>query len=191
MPRTEKQNQAIRDKRKAKITQEGIKLISMHGLNEVVIDDIAKEVGCSHGLFYHYYKKTEDLYAEIPTFMMESKKIRPYVDKYLVMGEMKPDEAIKHLAKELENLPSYPKLVLYTADVVFTSICSLKDFGFYDFFINLFEKGQKEGTIKEANPEALLLILLDVIDGYITRCIKMGPDTRKIPSDIFAGIFLK
>ncbi len=191
MPRTEKQNQAIRDKRKNKITQEGIKLISMRGLNEVVIDDIAKEVGCSHGLFYHYYKKTEDLYAEIPKFMMESKKIRPYVDKYLVINDMKPDEAIKHIAKEFEELPSYPKLALYTADIIFTSTYSLKDFGYYDFFVNLFKRGQEEGTIKDGDPEAMLLIFMDVVDGYVTRAIKMGPEAKKMPANLFAGIFLK
>lgn len=191
MPRTEKQNQAIRDKRKNKITQEGIKLISMRGLNEVVIDDIAKEVGCSHGLFYHYYKKTEDLYAEIPKFMMESKKIRPYVDKYLAINDMKPDEAIRHIANEFEELPSYPKLALYTADIIFTSTISLKDFGYYDFFVNLFKRGQEEGTIKDGDPEAMLLIFMDVVDGYVTRAIKMGPEAKKMPANLFAGIFLK
>lgn len=163
----------------------------MRGLNEVVIDDIAKEVGCSHGLFYHYYKKTEDLYAEIPKFMMESKKIRPYVDKYLVINDMKPDEAIKHIAKEFEELPSYPKLALYTADIIFTSTYSLKDFGYYDFFVNLFKRGQEEGTIKDGDPEAMLLIFMDVVDGYVTRAIKMGPEAKKMPANLFAGIFLK
>ncbi len=190
MPRTAKQNQAIRDKRKSKITLEGIRLISLYGLENVVIDDIAKEVGCSHGLFYHYFKKTEDLYAEIPQFILESKKFAPYVAKYLPMKDMNPRDAINLMSKNLEDLPNYPKIVLHAADIIFTSTLSLKDFGYYDFFIKLIEDGQKEGYIREGDPEILLMLCVDVIDGYVTRAIKRGSEAKPIPAELLSGLLI-
>lgn len=191
MPRTAKQNQAIRDKRKAKITQEGIKLISLYGLNNVVIDDIAKEVGCSHGLFYHYYKRTEDLYAEIPSFILSSKRFSAYINKYVAIKDLAPAEAIKLLGKNLEELPSYPALVLHAAHIIFSSEQSLKDFGYYDFFVKLIKKGQKDGSFKTGKVETLLTLLLDVIGGYISRVLRDGDKATVIPGELLAGVILK
>lgn len=191
MPRTDEQNQAIRDKRKTKITAAGIKLISIYGLNNVVVDDIAKEVGCSHGLFYHYYTKTEDLYAEIPTFILENKKICAYSAKYEPMAAMSPAGVINLIAKNLEELPAYPSLVLHTAHIVFASKQSLKDFGYYDFCIKTIEEGQKEGTIKDGDPEAMMSLFIDTVGGYISRCIREGREASPIPAKLLAGSFLK
>ncbi len=191
MPRTAKQNQAIRDKRKAKITQEGIKLISLYGLNNVVIDDIAKEVGCSHGLFYHYYKRTEDLYADIPAFILNSKRLSTYVNKYTPIKDLSPAEGLKLFSKNMEELPSYPTLALHTANIIFSSEQAMKDFGYYDFYIRKIKEGQKDGTFKEADPETLLVLFLDVIGGYIGRVLKEGSKATAIPADLLAGVLLK
>lgn len=191
MPRTAKQNQAIRDKRKAKITAEGIKLISIYGLNNVVIDDIAKEVGCSHGLFYHYYKRIEDLYAAIPEFINESKKISSYTAKYLPVAELPAAEGLRLFAKNLEDLPSYPSLVLHTAHIVFSTRESLEFFNYLNFFKKLVIDGQASGEVKEGDPDALLDLLLDTLGGYIERVIREGSTARPIPADLFAGILLK
>ena len=197
MPRTAKQNQVIRDKRKAKITAEGIKLISQKGLKEVVIDDIAKEVGCSHGLFYHYYKRTEDLYAAIPDFIHSSKKVEPFCKLYAPLRDAKGKEGIELLAKNFEDLPNYPELLLHLMHVVFESRESLSFFKRSDgqpmlkIFEDLVRHGQKEGVVKDGKVDELIDLLLDTLNGYIARVLKEGKNAKPLKAELFAKILLK
>lgn len=64
MPRTFKQNEEIKDKRKAQILEKSLILFANVGIKNVTMDEISKYVGCSHGLLYHYFSSKEDLYEE-------------------------------------------------------------------------------------------------------------------------------
>jgi AcrR family transcriptional regulator len=73
MPRTNEDNQAIKDERKSKIMKASLRLFSTVGYDTVTINDITKTAHCSHGLFYHYFASKEELFHAI---MEESKKNR-------------------------------------------------------------------------------------------------------------------
>ncbi len=62
MPRTEKENERIREKRKNEILDAAIEVFAKKGYEKASCDDINKKVGCSHGLFYRYFKSKEDIY---------------------------------------------------------------------------------------------------------------------------------
>lgn len=64
MPRTFKQNEEIKDKRKNQILEKSLILFANIGIKNVTMDEISKYVGCSHGLLYHYFSSKEDLYNE-------------------------------------------------------------------------------------------------------------------------------
>lgn len=199
MPRTPKQNQIIRDKRKAKITAKGIELISKKGLSEVVIDDIAKEVGCSHGLFYHYFKKTEDLYAYIPEFIETNKKIEPYRINYEALKSAGGAEGIKLLSEYFAKINEYPDLVVHLIHVVYADADSLAFFTatdgkthILDIVNQILAKAKEEGATKDETPEKLLTFYLDALNGYVHRRIRLGKEkTEPVSPELLAGLILK
>lgn len=65
MPKTTKQFEEIKDKRRTQILNTAVKLFCEHGLADYSIDDICKKCKISHGLFYHYFDSKEDIQKEI------------------------------------------------------------------------------------------------------------------------------
>lgn len=65
MPRTEKQNQTLRDARKEQILQAATKVFARRGMVAAKISDIAKEAQLSHGLVYHYFSSKEEIFIDL------------------------------------------------------------------------------------------------------------------------------
>lgn len=65
MPRTREQYEEIKKRRKEEILLTALKLFCKKGYEATSVDDIAAEVGCSHGLFYHYYKGKQEIFDNI------------------------------------------------------------------------------------------------------------------------------
>jgi AcrR family transcriptional regulator len=64
-PRSNEENQRIRDERRQQILFAAARVFARRGLAATKIADIAAEVGMSHGLVYHYFPSKEDLFAEL------------------------------------------------------------------------------------------------------------------------------
>ena len=60
-PRTDIQNQKIREGSISKILEAAFRLMAMHGYESTSISQIAKEAGVSKGLVYNYFESKEDL----------------------------------------------------------------------------------------------------------------------------------
>lgn len=50
---------------KNKIYECGVNLISIHGFDEITVEQIAKEAGVSVGTYYYYFKSKFELFSEI------------------------------------------------------------------------------------------------------------------------------
>lgn len=61
MPRTQEENERIRQQAKAKIREAAIELFMRKGYHATSIDDVSKHAGVSKGLLYNYYKGKEEL----------------------------------------------------------------------------------------------------------------------------------
>ncbi len=57
----ELKKQARTEQKKKEIINGAIKAFCRSSVDSTTVDDICKEVGCSHGLFYHYFKDIDDL----------------------------------------------------------------------------------------------------------------------------------
>src|SRR5579884_3164066 len=64
-PRTEEQNQKIKDERHEQILQAGIAVFAHKGFAATKITDIAAAANMSHGLIYHYFTSKEAVYVAI------------------------------------------------------------------------------------------------------------------------------
>ena len=60
MPRSPEQNQIVKDRRKAKLLDNALKVFAIKGYSNTSIDSITKAARCSHGLFYHYFDSKEE-----------------------------------------------------------------------------------------------------------------------------------
>lgn len=64
-PKTQEQNEEIRQERKEQILQTGLRLFAENGYEATSISKIAKEAGVSKGLMYNYFASKEALMEEI------------------------------------------------------------------------------------------------------------------------------
>lgn len=65
MPKTKNQNAIIKSKRRNEIIRCTTYIFATTEYNNVTIDGIANEIGCSHGLFYHYFKNKEEIFGAV------------------------------------------------------------------------------------------------------------------------------
>ncbi|ATO28727.1 TetR family transcriptional regulator [Bacillus atrophaeus] len=63
MPRSQKENERIRQLAKENIRSAAMRLFIKQGYHATSISDVAKEAGISKGLLYNYYKGKEELLA--------------------------------------------------------------------------------------------------------------------------------
>jgi len=65
MPRTEAENQRIRDERREQILQAAIQVFARQGYAATKIADIADAAHSSHGLVYHYFESKEVIFMTL------------------------------------------------------------------------------------------------------------------------------
>src|SRR5713226_3395784 len=65
MPRTEEENQLIREEQKRKILDAARKVFAHKGLAATKMSDIAAAADVSYGLVYHYFPNKEKIFAEL------------------------------------------------------------------------------------------------------------------------------
>ncbi|QTD40524.1 TetR/AcrR family transcriptional regulator [Sporosarcina sp. Te-1] len=65
MPKTEQQNQELRDARREQILRVATSIFARRGMAGTKISDIAKEAQLSHGLVYHYFSSKEEIFIEL------------------------------------------------------------------------------------------------------------------------------
>ena len=61
VPRTEEQNEIVREQRRAKLLQAAQQVFSRQGFHASKVADVAKEAKVSQGTVYHYYESKEAL----------------------------------------------------------------------------------------------------------------------------------
>jgi AcrR family transcriptional regulator len=64
-PRTDGQNQMIKDERREQIMHQAFLIFAKNGLAATKINDIAQSAHLSQGLVYHYFESKEDLFTTV------------------------------------------------------------------------------------------------------------------------------
>lgn len=86
----------------------GEKMFNEHGLFNVTVDDIVKEVGIGKGTFYHYYKNKEHLFMEIAN--NRQVEIFSNMRVYLKEKNSAKDKLYKVVHYLLEEIMKHPML---------------------------------------------------------------------------------
>ncbi|PQP88996.1 TetR/AcrR family transcriptional regulator [Paenibacillus sp. AR247] len=107
MPRTQEENERIRQQAKTKIREAAIELFMRKGYHATSIDDVSKHAGVSKGLLYNYYKGKEELL----TAMVEARigELIQVMEKAEALET--PAEQLKHIVEgAVDNVRRSPEV---------------------------------------------------------------------------------
>jgi TetR/AcrR family fatty acid metabolism transcriptional regulator len=60
-PRTEEQNEQLREERKAQLLEAALRVFARQGFHAATVSDVAAEAGVSQGTVYHYFDSKESM----------------------------------------------------------------------------------------------------------------------------------
>src|SRR3954469_23791857 len=90
------------DERRAMLLELGLRLFGARGLDEVSVEDIAREAGVSAGLLYHYFGSKREFHHAVTAHAMDRLQAVTMPDTSLSPG----DQLVSSLAAYLEYLRS-------------------------------------------------------------------------------------
>lgn len=170
-----------KEKRRTEIIHAGLDLFIRKGYDATKVSDIAEKVGMSTGLLFHYFESKEKLYEELIVYGLSGPR-----DTFTALDSTAPLEFFTEAAK---NILGYIKGDIFTAKMfVLMNQAYLNEaapqkakemLSHLDVFTptaELIKKGQKDGTIRDGDPNALGLAFWSAIQGIAWQ-IALDPDT--------------
>ena len=121
-----------KDARKRDIAIAGLKAFCEKGYAGTTIEDIVKKAGCSHGLFYHYFKNKKEVFDETMRIRRE-----------------KSDDDME---KQLSDQPDYGEKLRIIINNMFYNLKNDENFVyFYYFFVSQCFTGRKPRGLSAQN----------------------------------------
>lgn len=205
MPKTPSQFAKIRDERKTSVLLAALRLFALSGYDSISINDITKEVKCSHGLFYHYFATKTDLWKAL--ISEASSRITPFFDANHFQNEIiKKSKAIEQLSFLSQHFVD----LIYLNDGFFPyyfymlinlkyqkTLPSLQEQHKFkpkhDPFLRLLElvkKGQAEKDISPGNPHDYVIFFFSALHGLASLVIHNDNAVKEKPNyQILMNIF--
>ena len=175
--------------RRSQIIKCGLKIFCQKGYEQTKIDDIVSKVGCSHGLFYHYFKTKKDLFHAIVT----EKNTESENQLFLAINSassytQKLNVILDSLYKEIYHNENYA----YHFYLFVSSGFNRRDkkllkpttpppkFNPFTYIQNLFEDGQKFGefTLKYT-PKECTEMFFSIVNGATLSYVIAPKEIRK------------
>ena len=190
MPRTEKQNARIRNKRKQKILSESLHLFARKRYKAVSIDDIAKEVGCTHSLIYHYFPSKEDVYREV--LMLAKENLQGLVDPSVTIDISSPKEILETILVRIhDGLISSKRVdvacsLILILDIVFDDDEIAEEImprhkRPFSMISRIIEEGQLRDEFYAGDPKEYTVIINSFLRGVSIASLQIKKDKLIIP----------
>lgn len=171
MPKSEEQNQRIKDERRLQIIQAGLKVFARKGLAAAKISEIAATAGLSHGLVYHYYPGKEALYTTILELALGGT-----LDTFskVIAYPGRPWERLTLLCeKMLEGVRENPEYVLFVIQTMVTETVPKEAKTILEGYSpkisgglsRLIREGQKTGEVIAGDPLELAAVFFSTVQG--------------------------
>jgi AcrR family transcriptional regulator len=173
VPRTEQQNQQIRDERQEQILQAALKVFARRGMAAAKISDIASEAGFSHGLVYHYFKSKEEIFFTLVKKALQGSAL---VIQYARQQEGSPLQKLRWMTdmilQSIAGEGAYLFLIMvqaFTSDAVPGEVKQMMDgelaYSAIKATLPLIKAGQQNGEIVQEDPEKLAVLYYSAIQG--------------------------
>lgn len=187
MARTQEQNDAMKQERRANILSAALKLFASRGLAATKISDIATVTGMSQGLVYHYFPSKEHIFTEIIASAFARMNS---ACEMLLSDPAPPHEKITKAMEVLiagirdhEDTARY-HLLIATATASDAIPAETKEIITkhnrypYKVMETIIRQGQKEGTIRDHNPKELATLFWTTVLGLAIHKSSHGANAR-------------
>jgi AcrR family transcriptional regulator len=168
-----------REKRRQEILESALDLFIRKGYAATKISDIAKDVGMSVGLLFHYFESKEKLYENLIQYGVSGpmSRMAPTNKEPLKFFE----DTAKQIFHYIRAQPFAAKMFVLMNQAFFNEAAPkgvkdlLQGFDIYTPTSLLMKKGQANGTIRDGDPYALGIAYWCAIQG-IAEQLAMNPD---------------
>ncbi len=192
MPRTEKDNQKIKEEQREHILRSALGLFARRGLHGVTVSRIAQEAGVSQGLLYHYFSSKEALYtALIRRAFVRMGEAALGLEALEIPARQKVALALDELCKGIRNDEQFSNSFMLTAQASFAETLPeeaakvIKDHreAPYKAMARIFQIGQQQGSVREGDPDELAILFWTMMKGLAMQRAAFGaayhaPDPR-------------
>ena len=200
MPKTKEQCEKIKQERINNIYYHSLRLFAMRGFNGVTADEIAREVGCSHGLLFHYFSNKEDLFQAVVN------NLAVKLDEEMIKDvnfDQRPKFVLQDLLDAYLNALKSPRddyacaiYLLVNLWIQSRSLSKKKqmefEFKIFDSFYQIIEKGQVEGEFIDYPVRELTITVTSILKGIAYNRIYLGYNKCVIPkSSLVMRMLLK
>lgn len=201
MPKSKEQNEKIRKRRRDIIVSAALNVFAEKGLDNTSIDDIAKEVGCSHGLIYHYYDNKNEIFKEI--INLSNHGLFELLNERLSIEGTSYDKMM-NLTKGFIIAIQKNNQMLNFCRIAFEEIrrdsimidnykeCNEEKKMITSQLIDTITTGQENGEFVQANPMKLLRFYFAMIrDVFFQQILGVGDENHPQDANIIMNIFVK
>lgn len=123
--KTKADGSGAKESRKRELAIAGLKVFCEKGFDGATIEDIVKKAGCSHGLFYHYFKNKNEVFDETMRIHREKNN--------------------EELEKQLEKEKNYVEKLRIIINNMFYDLKNDENFAyFYYFFVSQCFSGKEK-----------------------------------------------
>lgn len=164
-----------KEKRKNEILAAGLDLFIRRGYTSTKISDIAKQVGMSTGLLFHYFGSKEKLYEALiqkgvsaPMNIMADSGLEPIAFF---------ETTTKRIFDFFKCKPTFAKYFVLMNQAYYNESAPqsvknmLKDYDIFTPTSRLIERGQETGTIRNGNSYALAMTYWCAIQGIAEQMV--------------------
>lgn len=178
MPRSEAENQRVRDEQRARILDGARTAFARTGM-VTTMADVASAAGVSQGLAYRYFASKDELIRALVAEAMSSDNVRVDI-------EGTPGVKLRHLLTViLEARRDHPEVFLLMHHVLsdrdapadINDRARQRGMRFVELLRQLIVAGQASGEVAGDDPDQLAAAIVAMIDG-VTRFALSHPDLR-------------
>ena len=184
-------NYTKKDVKRQQILNGAIRSFCEKGIVSTTIDDVCKKVGCSHGLFYHYYKNKDELLDDVKK-TYDTTHLNHYYD--VLSADISPVERLKEIIYYTFHNLHNDELFAYRFYFILSELFrknedsltkNIKEYSdleldkIYNLFIKLYQEGIAQGSFKtEYSIDEYLKILATTVIGATVNVLLLPKVAR-------------
>jgi AcrR family transcriptional regulator len=171
-PRSEEQNEAIKDERREQILSAALRVFATKGYAAAKISDIVAQSGVSHGLVYHYFASKEEIFMALLTRALTT------ASDTLRMVEALPLSPIEKVHKTasyiLSGMSDFEEMAYYFLIVIHALVMEGPGEKHWEhapvgtpaeIMARILAEGQLAGEVREGDPAQMSAVFFAAIQG--------------------------
>ena len=193
-PRSEEQNEAIKDERREQILSGALRVFARKGYAAAKISDIVAKSGVSHGLVYHYFASKEEIFFELLKRAIDTSS-----ETLLMVNELplSPIEKVRQTASYiLRGIGEFEESAYYFLIVIHASVMEgpepreVEASTALETMAKILREGQERGEVKSGDTMEMSTVFFSAIQGL--AMYKLAMEHFKVPDpEILVNIVRK